>query len=162
MSWGHREKAEKAEKAKEKHKEKGSVQDTDGQASAQTASKDSAQTEQATAKLTKKQKKAAEKALIKEENKILKSKTATEEEKNAVWKARADRSALRKKEREEAKEDNASWQFIENIEAFTDIKDGFIEYGGEYFGTVIVSDPLEFRFFSKHRRINSIENGGRL
>ncbi|MBR1692217.1 MAG: DUF87 domain-containing protein, partial [Lachnospiraceae bacterium] len=117
------------------------------------------QTEQAAAKLTKKQKKAAEKALIKEENKILKSRTATEEEKNAVWKARADRSALRKKEREEAKEDNASWQFMENIEAFTDIKDGFIEYGGEYFGTVIEIDPLEFRFFSKHRRNNSIENG---
>ncbi|MBO6015076.1 MAG: DUF87 domain-containing protein, partial [Lachnospiraceae bacterium] len=153
------EKVEKAEKAKEKYKENGSAQDTGGQASAQTASKDSAQTEQATAKLTKKQKKAAEKALIKEENKILKSKTATEEEKNAVWKARADRSALRKKEREEAKEDNASWQFIENIEAFTDIKDGFIEYGGEYFGTVIEIDPLEFRFFSKHRRNNSIENG---
>jgi len=133
--------------------------DTAGQEAAEAAPENAAQSEQEAAKLTRKQKKAAEKALIKEENKILKSRTATEEEKNAVWKARADRSALRKKEREESKEDNASWEFMENIEAFTDIKDGFIEYGGEYFGTVIEIDPLEFRFFSKHRRNNSIENG---
>ena len=106
-----------------------------------------------------KEKKAALKELIKEENKILKSKTATEEEKNAVWKARADRSALAKKEKEKSREENATGQFMENLSAFTDIKDDFIEYGGKYYGAVIEIDPLEFRFFSKHRRDNSIENG---
>ena len=109
--------------------------------------------------LTEKEKKKALKALIKEENRILKSKTATEEEKNAVWQARADRSALKKKEREEAKEEaGGSGEFMENLSAFTDIKEDFIEYDGKYYGSVIEIDPLEFRFFSKHRRNNSIEN----
>ncbi len=115
--------------------------------------------EDAKPELTEKEKKKALKALIKEENRILKSKTATEEEKNAVWQARADRSALKKKQREEAKEDaGGSGEFMENLSAFTDIKDGFIEYDGKYYGSVIEIDPLEFRFFSKHRRNNSIEN----
>ncbi|MCR5419099.1 MAG: DUF87 domain-containing protein [Lachnospiraceae bacterium] len=106
-----------------------------------------------------KEKKKALKELIKEENRILKSKTATEEEKNAVWQARADRSALRKKEKEEAKASGGQSDFMDNVCAFTDIKDDFIEYGGKYYGTAIEIDPIEFRFFSQHRRNNSIENG---
>ena len=43
--------------------------------------------------------------------------------------------------------------------AFTGIKDNLIEYGGKYYGTVIEIDPVEFRFFSNHRRNNSIEMG---
>ena len=43
--------------------------------------------------------------------------------------------------------------------AFTGIKDDLIEYGGKYYGTVIEIDPVEFRFFSEHRRNNSIEMG---
>ncbi|MBP3232890.1 MAG: DUF87 domain-containing protein [Eubacterium sp.] len=41
---------------------------------------------------------------------------------------------------------------------FTGISDNFIEYNGQYFGSVIEIDPIAFRFFSEHRRNNSIEN----
>ena len=45
------------------------------------------------------------------------------------------------------------------IMPFTKIKDGLIEYlGGEYYGAAIEIDPVDFRFFSEHRRNNSIEN----
>ena len=109
-----------------------------------------------------KEKAKAEKELIKRENEILKSKKSTEEEKDAVWLARAQRSAAKKAERQQAKKDsaeNADYDFMENIMAFTGIKDDLIEYGGKYYGTVIEIDPVEFRFFSPHRRDNSIELG---
>ena len=106
------------------------------------------------------------KEIIKLENEILKSKTATEEEKNAVWLARANRSAAKKEARQNAKRDaiknkadNKASSFMDNIIAFTGIKDNFIEYGGKYYGAVIEIDPVEFRFFSQHRRDNSIELG---
>ncbi len=96
------------------------------------------------------------KEIIKEENKILKSKTATEEEKNAVWLARAERSAQKKKNKEKNKDENKA-ENIDDLMPFTGIKDGFIEYDGKYYGAVIEVDPIEFRFFSKYRRNNSIE-----
>ncbi|MBO4863679.1 MAG: DUF87 domain-containing protein [Eubacterium sp.] len=98
------------------------------------------------------------KQIIKEENKILKSKTATPEEKDAVWLARAERSAEKKKEKSESKELNASFEEMSDFIPYTGISDGFIEYNGQYFGSVIEIDPVEFRFFSEHRRNNSIEN----
>ncbi|MBP5331896.1 MAG: DUF87 domain-containing protein, partial [Lachnospiraceae bacterium] len=104
----------------------------------------------------------SEKELIKRENRILKSKKSTEEEKNAVWLARAERSAAKKRAREEArseKEANSDYSFMEDIIAFTGIKNDMIEYGGKYFGAVIEIDPVEFRFFSQHRRDRSIESG---
>ena len=106
--------------------------------------------------------KRSEKELIKQENRILKSKIATEEEKNAVWLARAQRSAEKKKAKKEARnerEENANYDFMENIIPFTGVKDNLIEYGGKYYGSVIEIDPVEFRFFSEHRRNNSIESG---
>ena len=109
-----------------------------------------------------KEKALSEKELIKRENEILKSKKATPEEKDAVWLARAQRSAAKKAERQQAKNENAAnaeYDFMENIMAFTGIKDDLIEYGGKYYGTVIEIDPVEFRFFSPHRRDNSIELG---
>ncbi|MCR4715841.1 MAG: DUF87 domain-containing protein [Lachnospiraceae bacterium] len=96
------------------------------------------------------------KELIKEENKILKSKTATKEEKDAVWLARAERSAEKKKAKESKKDEK--FDTLEDFMPFTDIKDGYIEYNGEYYGSVIEVDPVEFRFFSKYRRNNSIES----
>ena len=48
---------------------------------------------------------------------------------------------------------------VESVMPFTGISNGFIEYGGKYFGAVIEIPPVEFRFFSEHRRNNSIENG---
>ncbi len=109
-----------------------------------------------------KQKAQSEKELIKRENAILKSKTATQEEKDAVWAARAQRSAAKKEAQKQAQKDrtnNADYDFMENVMAFTNIKDDLIEYGGKYYGTVIEIDPVEFRFFSEHRRNNSIELG---
>ena len=102
--------------------------------------------------------KSALKKVIKQENKILKSKTATEEEKNAVWQARADRTAAKKKLKAKENDGTASYEDMSEIMPFTGVKDGFIEYGGKYFGSVIEIDPVEFRFFSQHRRNNSIEN----
>ncbi|MCR5476320.1 MAG: DUF87 domain-containing protein [Lachnospiraceae bacterium] len=108
-------------------------------------------------------KQLSERELRKQEDKILKSKTATEEEKDAVWLARAQRSAEKKKAKAEAKgdfsEDRSNAAFMDQIIAFTGVKDGYIEYGGKYFGAAIEIDPVEFRFFSQHRRDNSIEFG---
>ena len=110
-----------------------------------------------------KKKKEALKQEIKEENRILKSKTATEEEKDAVWLKRANRSK-EKKEASKAKKNGNSGKSakkgkdIKDIVAFTGIKDSMIEYGGKYYGMVMEIPPVEFRFFSKYRRQNSIEN----
>ena len=107
--------------------------------------------------LSPKEKKKQLKALIKEEDKILKSKTATAEEKDAVWLARANRSAERKKEKKAEAAENSDFEDMADIMPFTNIRDGFIEYGDKYYGTVIEIDPVEFRFFSRHRRNNAIE-----
>ena len=97
------------------------------------------------------------KEIIREENKILKSKTATKEEKDAVWLARANRSAEKKKQKAKGKENTSEYSDISDFMPFTDIKDGFIDYAGEYYGTVIEIDPIEFRFHSVYRRTNAIE-----
>ena len=109
------------------------------------------------AELTPTEKKKRLKALIKEEDKILKSKTATKEEKDAVWLARAERSAEKKKEKKAEANDNGDFEDMADIMPFTNINGGFIEYGDKYYGTVIEIDPVEFRFFSRHRRNNAIE-----
>ena len=98
------------------------------------------------------------KQLIKEENKILKSKTATPEEKDAVWLARAERSAEKKKEKVENKEQDASYEEMSDFIPYTGISDNCIDYNGQYYGSVIEIDPIAFRFFSEHRRNNSIES----
>ena len=48
---------------------------------------------------------------------------------------------------------------IGDIMPFTGFKDGFIDYAGKYLGAVIEISPVEFRFFSEHRRNASIEVG---
>ena len=101
--------------------------------------------------------KKALKELIKEENKILKSKTATKEEKDAVWLARANRSAAKKKEKAVNKEDTSNYKDVSECISFTGIKDGYIEFDGEYVGSVIEIDPVEFRFHSTYRRNSAIE-----
>ncbi|MBR6405191.1 MAG: DUF87 domain-containing protein [Lachnospiraceae bacterium] len=48
---------------------------------------------------------------------------------------------------------------MDEIIPFTGISDDQIEYlHGQYYGAVIQIDPVEFRFFSEHRRNVSIEN----
>ena len=103
-----------------------------------------------------------DKDLRKEEEKILRSRKATDEEKDAVWLARANRSAELKRAKARAKNEvsqNKPTEFMEQIIAFTGIKDGYIEYAGKYYGAAIEVEPLEFRFFSESRRKNSIEAG---
>ena len=101
--------------------------------------------------------------LRKQEEKILKSRKATEEEKDAVWLARANRSAAKKKAKSLEKsgkvDDRSNSAFMDQIIAFTGIKEGYIEYAGKYYGAAIEVDPIEFRFFSQHRRDYSIESG---
>lgn len=99
------------------------------------------------------------KALIRQENAILHDKKATKEEQDAVWLARAKRSAAKKAAKSHSKEKQVERDDMEKIMPFTEIKDGYIEYGGKYYGAVLEIPPVEFRFLSPYRRENSIVNG---
>ena len=102
--------------------------------------------------------KAREKAR-KEEDRILKSKEASEEEKEAIRERRKEESRVSMQKLAEAKDAEKSRADMEEIIPFTGIKDGYIEYlNRSYYGAVLQIDPVEFRFFSQHRRNNSIEN----
>ena len=103
--------------------------------------------------------KKALKELIRKENAILHDKKATKEEQDAVWLARAKRSAAKKAARSNSREKKVEREDIEKIMPFTAIRDGYIEYGGKYYGAVLEIPPVEFRFFSPYRRENSIVNG---
>ena len=115
-----------------------------------------------TPKLSAKERKRAEKERSKkrkEEDKLLKSKKVTEEEKEEIRARRAEESKAAAIKMAEFKEEQKHRERMEDIIAFTGIKDGFIEYlNGSYYGAAIEIDPVEFRFFSEHRRANSIEN----
>ena len=114
-------------------------------------------------KLSKKEQKAQEKERArrrKEEDKLLKSKTASEEEKEAIRARRAQESAEAMRKMADAKDATVSRRNMDEIIGFTAIRDGLIEYSkGAYYGAAIEIDPVEFRFFSEHRRQNSIEAG---
>ena len=104
-----------------------------------------------------------ERKLRREEDKRLKNEDISEEEKNEIWKDRKEREDSDKKEKAERKRakselDAEKCEYVEDIIPFTGIKDGFIEYAGKYYGTIIEIDPVEFRFFSQFRRDASIEN----
>ena len=112
--------------------------------------------------LSKKERKQKEKERSrqrKEEDKLLKSKHASEEEKEEIRARRAEESKAAMMRLAEAKEEQKHRDRMEDIIAFTGIRDGVIEYlNGSYYGAVLEIDPVEFRFFSEHRRANSIEN----
>ena len=99
------------------------------------------------------------KEILKRENAILKDKKATKEEQDAVWLARAQRSAAKKAGKTNQKETRAERADVAKLMPFTNIKDGYIEYGNKYYGAVLEVPPVEFRFFSEFRRDNSIVNG---
>ncbi len=102
---------------------------------------------------------AERKRLYKEEEKTLKSKTATEEEKAEILARRKERSRESMRRMAELRDRETVRRPMEEIIPFTGIRDGFIEYlGRSYYGAVLEIDPVEFRFFSQHRRDNSIEN----
>lgn len=109
-------------------------------------------------KAQKQQRKKQEKAERREDDRKLKDKKVSKEEKDAIWKKRAAQNAERSRKKREAKEENRSWKNMEELLGFTQIKDGLIHYHGQYYGAVIEIPPVEFRFFSQFRRINSIQN----
>ena len=99
------------------------------------------------------------KRIRKEEDRILKSKTASDEEKEAIRARRSEAGEESMRKTAEAKEASAFRHPMSDIIPFTGIKDGYIEYlNRSYYGAVLEIDPVEFRFFSEHRRENSIEN----
>ena len=87
-----------------------------------------------------------------DEDQILDSEDVLEEEKDRIRKGRAAR-------RSAAKKRNEKTEPMESLSAFTDIRDGLICFGGDYYGAVLEIPAVEFRFFSEYRRDNSIENG---
>ncbi len=110
---------------------------------------------------TPKERKKRLKAERKRDDKILKDKSVSKEEKDAIWLKRARQSAEKKYSK--APSDGKKGYDMSEIIGFTRIADNVIEYAGEYFGAVLEITPVEFRFFSEHRRQNSIENAvGRL
>ncbi len=113
--------------------------------------------------MTPKERKANEKVrakIRKEEDKRLKSKTVSEEEKDAIRERRERESEEAMQRAADARDAAISRKSMDDIIGFTAIRGGLIEYGkGEYYGAAIEIDPVEFRFFSEHRRQNSIEGG---
>ena len=93
----------------------------------------------------------------KEEDKLLKSDQLTEDEKEAIRERRRRESAEAMQKTALAKEKSISREDMKELIGFTGISGGYIEYGKDYYGGVIEIDPVEFRFFSQHRRNNSIE-----
>ena len=101
----------------------------------------------------------ANRAERKREDKILKSRKTTDEEKEAILARRAENEKALRQRSADAKDANTDRKSMENIIPFTAIVGEYIEYlNGKYYGAVIEIDPVEFRFFSEHRRTNSIEN----
>ncbi|MBQ6159568.1 MAG: DUF87 domain-containing protein [Oscillospiraceae bacterium] len=103
--------------------------------------------------------KAREQArLRKEEDRRLKSKDITDAEREQIRTRRAEESREAMKRQAEARDAEVKRRDMEEIIAFTGIQDGFIEYKNrEYYGAVLEIAPVEFRFFSEHRRVNAIE-----
>ncbi|MBR0311826.1 MAG: DUF87 domain-containing protein, partial [Oscillospiraceae bacterium] len=79
-----------------------------------------------------------------------------------VFHSGAEAEAARSAEERRADEKDAAArrQDMDRLVSFTAFEDGCIVYGNrEYYGAAIEIAPVEFRFFSEHRRRNSIENG---
>ncbi len=118
--------------------------------------------ERAETKAERKQRLKAEKAEYKADSKLLKSKTLTKEEEDAIWLKRANQSKAKKDAKKAAKNQKKSNKQtklyeMDDIIAFTDIKDGFISYAGRYYGAAIEIPSVPFKFFSSYRRNNTIE-----
>ena len=94
----------------------------------------------------------------KEDDRLLKSKKVSEEEKEAIRSRRKRESEEAMRRLADAKDANTRRRSMDELIAFTEIRDNCIEYfNHEYYGAAIEIDPVEFRFFSEHRRRNSIE-----
>ena len=95
----------------------------------------------------------------KKEDALLKSKTLSDEEREEILARRREESRVAAEKAAAASEAALKREPMSEIIAFTGIRDNCIEYlDGQYYGAVLQIDPVEFRFFSEHRRTNSIEN----
>ena len=134
-------------------KDKKEPKDSDSQKSEKKTKKKTAKLEQTTGKKEKTTKKARA-----EEDKLLKSASVSEEEKEEIRARRREEFAASMQKQALARDAEVSREDMKKLIGFTGIQDAYIEYDGEYYGGVIEIDPVEFRFFSEHRRENSIEN----
>ena len=95
----------------------------------------------------------------KKEDALLKSKTLSDEEREEILARREEEDRAAAEKAAAAAESSLKRESMSEIIAFTGIHDNCIEYlDGQYYGAVLQIDPVEFRFFSEHRRTNSIEN----
>ena len=93
-----------------------------------------------------------------EEDQLLRSGSLSEEEKEEIRVRREAEDRENMLRRAEARDAETNRREMEEIIAFTGIRDGFIEYKNkEYYGAVLEIEPVEFRFFSEFRRANAIE-----
>lgn len=99
-----------------------------------------------------KQQKKAKKA----EDKFLKNKKISEEEKAPI-RERRKREAEERYYKAKIAEQKRKRADIQKMYLVTEILDGFICYSGEYYGAAIEIPPVEFRFFSEHRQNNAID-----
>ncbi len=104
-------------------------------------------------KKAKKQQKKAKKA----EDRFLKNKKIPEEEKASIRERRKHEAEERYYQAKTAEQKRKRVD-IQKIYLVTEILDGFICYGGEYYGAAIEIPPVEFRFFSEHRQNNAIDH----
>ena len=116
------------------------------------------------AKVFRSEKKSAEsdrarKNRIRREDKLLASEDVSEEQKEQIRRRRKEEEKRAAEQAILYKEQTEKAEPMESLAAFTDIRDGFICYGGNYYGAVLEIPAVEFRFFSQYRRDSSIENG---
>lgn len=116
--------------------------------------------------LSKKEQKAAEKAkkslskqqkkAKKAEDKFLKSKKVSDEEKAPILERRRQEAEERYYKAKVA-EQKQKRKNMEQMTLITEIHGGYIYYGGEYYGAAIEIPAVEFRFFSPYRRTAAID-----
>ena len=99
------------------------------------------------------------KARILAEDQLLASEDVPEEEKEQIRNRRKEEAKRAAERAILLREKTAKAVPMEALSAFTDIRDRLIHYGGSYYGAVLEIPAVEFRFFSPHRRENTIENG---
>ena len=112
--------------------------------------------------LSKKERRALEKERSgkrKDEEKILKDKDVSDEEKQAILDRRAEEYTAQAKAEAAEREKHMDRDEMAGIMPFTEIDDDMICYGGEYYGAVLEISPVEFRIYSEYRRTNAIEDG---
>ena len=102
---------------------------------------------------------AERKRRMQEEDALLASPDVSEEEKERIRKRRKEEAKRAAEQEILLKEETGKSEPMEAIIAFTDIRDGLICYGSNYYGAVLEIPAVEFRFFSSYRRENTIENG---